>query len=502
MSKRKLGLSRVKNLNTVDRFFSTQAEEDSAEESDGQSVIDLTNQTDTESDSESTVDLTTPVLRRQDTNVYQAPKSRSPLQGGKHKRWFCTQWVDGKTKKGDDLPTTKHVEDVIIPRLVRNTLFVMFVKEIGSVSEKPHFHFYIEMKDRVTKNKMIGMTDKTCDCEVAEGTYAQSVVYFEKTGAPIMRFGQEPVMNNHSYKRNKIEEMTAKFLANGMKIETMTNGEILQYGAKLQQFRQIKLRLEDLPDLDGDLKERNMYLYGPSGVGKSLYGHELVRACPEGYVSNLAAKWRDPEVPSKAAVLFDDLGPEHKAEMGYLLKKYGDRYAFPVEYKGGMTTIRPSFTVITSNYTLEKFCGDNVELLEALSRRFKVVKFKKELSDSVMGRHGLPLVSQSVFSDFYERLEGTPSTSQVFNPYRAPVSTGARTVHVHLDTPRPVPPTPPGSESTGHGHSTSLSVPMPIDWHLANAARYQETITISSPKRPPIRVNQVGIDIEQSEFDI
>lgn len=73
-------------------------------------------------------------------------------------------------------------------------------------------------------------------------------------------------------------------------------------------------------------------------------------------------------------VIIDDFDKEHKY-MGYYLKIWADRYAFPVEVKGGRKVIRPEKIVVTSNYHPNEIWESEPGTLKPLLKRFKVVHF-------------------------------------------------------------------------------------------------------------------------------
>lgn len=114
---------------------------------------------------------------------------------------------------------------------------------------------------------------------------------------------------------------------------------------------------EVLPELN------NLWIYGPSGTGKSKYARTL----GEYYVKNLNKWWCDYD--DEDNVLLEEYHPDTK--LNSFVKIWCDHYPFRAEYKGGSRMIRPRRIIVTSNYSIEE-CFSGVDLT-AVSRRFKVM---------------------------------------------------------------------------------------------------------------------------------
>ena len=78
-------------------------------------------------------------------------------------------------------------------------------------------------------------------------------------------------------------------------------------------------------------------------------------------------------------VIMDDFGKEHYI-LGYHLKIWADRYGCVLETKGGASASSFDKFVVTSQYSIEEIWNNDNETIDAIKRRFKIIRLDNNLS--------------------------------------------------------------------------------------------------------------------------
>jgi len=116
-------------------------------------------------------------------------------------------------------------------------------------------------------------------------------------------------------------------------------------------------------------KTPNLWVYGPTGTGKSHYVRSLY---PDLYEKTPDKWWEDYE--GEDAILYEDIGHFHAGYLGDHLKRTADIYRFRAHRKfGSRGLIRPQVVVVTSNYTPAQLWPDPSMHLPLMDR-FKLVE--------------------------------------------------------------------------------------------------------------------------------
>lgn len=220
--------------------------------------------------------------------------------------------------------------------------------EIAPSTGQKHLQGYVQLRGklRITQLKKL-KNALTVYWAAANGDEADNEIYVTKEGRDIIRFGDEPRVINPG-KRVKRDYGRIVTLAMAGKLDEISDESpamFLQYFNTLTRIKDAYAK--KCKDLEPGSKM--MYIYGPTGTGKSRSARKLFADLGEPFYNKLQNKWWD-HYKGERCVLIDDLGLETGRALVNYLKLWLDMYVFKSEYKGGASDLRPKLIVITSNY--------------------------------------------------------------------------------------------------------------------------------------------------------
>ena len=242
--------------------------------------------------------------------------------------------------------------------------YITFGLESAPTTGTPHLQGFVYFKSATTFNAVkhklgprVANIKSIKYSAITNANYCQKdPSFFEK--------GEIPKQG----KRNDISEFVAdikEFNPSDAQLITEFPMAFARFPNLMNQAREI---FHPAPDRSELLNE---FHWGTTGLGKS----RAIRLRFKGnlYVKNYQTKWWD-GYDKQEAVLFEEVGPP-LAKMIYELNTWCDHYAFQVEIKGTMRTIRPKYIIFTSNYSFDEifqFCNKE-KVLDPLKRRIKIV---------------------------------------------------------------------------------------------------------------------------------
>lgn len=247
----------------------------------------------------------------------------------------------------------------------QNARYAIVGKEVGA-SGTPHLQGYVNFANPRSFTAIKRGLGNRVHLERARGSASQNKEYCSKDG-DFWETGECPVgaVGDISSAVEKRKLLNERIMNEDLKC-LVDLGEI--HISQVPLLKKAKMVLEqEKPAYEAD-GCRGIWYWGNAGVGKS----RLVRSlCEDDFYLKQQNKWWDGYIGQKNVILDDfDLKGDG---LSHHLKIWTDRYACTGEIKGGMVNLRHHKFYITSNYPPERFWPDDMELLNAIRRRFDVI---------------------------------------------------------------------------------------------------------------------------------
>lgn len=234
----------------------------------------------------------------------------------------------------------------------------------------PHLQCYWHFK-RSQRGTFLKKYFPRIHIESCKGTEEQNVEYCQKEGDFWEHGTLSKKVTQSLDKTRRLKEMLNDYMKMGyLEFAEKWPKEAFRERAKLEEWRIYHTAVT--APYEGDLKDKNFWIWGAPGTGKSRWAREQVP--PEQVYLKANNKWWGGYIDNiHHLVLIEDF-PNDAKYMANLMKVWSDRYTFTAEVKGGTLFIEPKrwFLIVTSNYSIEDcFEGSDVA---ALKRRFREVE--------------------------------------------------------------------------------------------------------------------------------
>ena len=244
--------------------------------------------------------------------------------------------------------------------------YVVGQGERGTQNNTLHIQFYVNFYGPQRMSKLTSV-DKNIHCEcvyVNNGADTYCMKIETRVDGPYF-FGEKPFRRNNFLDWNEIWTSAQK-----------NDLDAIPADIRFRNYNTIKNIAKDFMKPEDSDHLRGVWIYGPSGSGKSRWVRE--HSPPEELFPKGCNKWWDGYNSQKIVVL-DDLGLDG-VSLTQELKIWTDRYGCILENKGGSVPSQYEWFVVTSQYTIEQIWKDE-ETRQALNRRFKVF-YIEDLMDS------------------------------------------------------------------------------------------------------------------------
>lgn len=249
----------------------------------------------------------------------------------------------------------------------QNMEYMAVCMEAAPTTGHLHYHIFVQYYQR-RRYTAVQKDFPGANIQTAKGTFTQVLDYMTKQGDLIFEKGTRP-----SDRRRPASTSTEERFYT-MVQETkkgLLNKECLMYARYRSYFDNLEIQHSLGFTWTGELDHKNLWIYGPTGTGKSMMTHRYAMEANLTLFNKLLNKWWD-GFYKQNIVLIEDADPQHCRCLAHHFKLWADRYSFTAEVKGGCIVVYPSYNlIVTSNYSIDE-CFEPADA-DAIKRRFDVL---------------------------------------------------------------------------------------------------------------------------------
>ena len=243
-------------------------------------------------------------------------------------------------------------------------------EEEGTPHIQGYFHFKNQRKFSQIKRCLI-----RAHIEPAQGSWQDNFQYCSKEGNVF-------AINGHTLEEAEKYQGMNNFEIMYKDMQTLKPEEFASKYPKEWYLRRrlvesvmIDAAMVNVSNFEGNLQEKNWWIWGKPGVGKSRWAASNGEYF-EIFKKNFNKWWDGYNLIRTKIVIIEDYPacPQGNTLVQHM-KIWGDRYPFEGECKGSHLMIEPRrfFLIVTSNYPIEG-CFMNYEDQQAIKRRFREVE--------------------------------------------------------------------------------------------------------------------------------
>lgn len=257
------------------------------------------------------------------------------------------------------------LHDLELNKVIR---YCVIGDEVGAQGTN-HLQGYIAFNCRKYFTWMMGIFRHQAHIEPCKGTEAQNIDYCTKDHNIVYEYGTPQISRSNSKQIDHLQiYKDFKEMPFTLWKDKYPVAAIRYYNSYC--FWLLNERLYNIVNYDGDLQDKNIWIWGPPGVGKSRWARQQSNHV---YIKTLSKWWDGYDQKLFEVVLVEDYVMPETNNNAFLIqhmKIWSDRYQFQGEMKGSFMVISPAYynLIITSNYSID-MCYPPSEA-EAIKRRF------------------------------------------------------------------------------------------------------------------------------------
>ena len=260
--------------------------------------------------------------------------------------------------------------------------YIIYGKEQGEQEHTPHLQGFIILKNRKTFKSVKKIIGENAHIELARGTNQEASDYCKKDNDYVEKGELPPERGRQGGEAVKRKWEEAYNAAKEGDFDAIPPELYIRYRTSFKAIYQEEVNRNTSAIGDWDLKHHFIWIYGPTGTGKSHMARAIAMTVDEShppYLKGLNKWWSGYQM--QKCVIIEEASPEACKYLAPLFKQWCDKWPFTAETKGGTFEhgIRPDYIIITSNYSIAE-CFPDINDQEPMKRR--CFEFYKETRES------------------------------------------------------------------------------------------------------------------------
>lgn len=296
---------------------------------------------------------------------------------------FTEETVDTKQVTRFFITENNPTEESIARYKEINCIWIAIAKEHEDDENKtPHIHIAIAFKGR-RQCRAIKKLFPRADVKIMRGTPQDCVTYMTKENPQLLfEKGERPIIEKGTKKAstaNKKKWDDAFQAAKEGRFDDIPKDMYIRYDRAFHRIYDENQKDILTPDYtDEDLKDHNLWLWGPTGTGKSYWARKIAKMLdPEGspYIKLLNKWWNG--YRATWVTIIEEASPKSCEYLGSFIKTWSDKWETAAEVKNShYGCLRPHYIIVTSNYSIDR-CFQDEEERDPIHRRFTEIYLDK-----------------------------------------------------------------------------------------------------------------------------
>lgn len=283
-----------------------------------------------------------------------------------------------------------------------NCKWIAISKEHEDDEEKtPHIHIAIVFNGK-RRCPAVKKLFPRADVKIMRGTPQDCVTYMTKENPLLFEKGERPTIEKGSKNAsaaNKKKWEDAYQAAKEGRFDDIPRDMYVRYDRAFHRIYDENIKDEKTDDYDdNDLKDHNLWLWGPTGTGKSYWARKIAAMLdPDGepYLKDNNNWWNG--YKCHWVTLMEEVTPDLFKYITGNFKKWTDKWVTSAAVKcSHLNSMRPHYFIVTSNFSIDE-CFPLIQDSGPVHRRFTEIYLDKKYLEVKWPKN--PQIKQKMRSD-------------------------------------------------------------------------------------------------------